>query len=125
MNDSTPFVWKWLSNIIRFIRRRKNPIGAVDDDSNSSSYSKVKQIIVLGIVIAVIGIAGTIYYGSQFVKEETNAGGTLPYTTQSQIKNISPIDLEIVFVVVMLAGFGIFTYGFVGRVDKPLDFCPT
>ncbi len=124
MNDSISFIWKWLSNIIRFIRRKKNPIAA-DDSSSSSSNSKVKQIIVLGIVIAVIGIAGAIYYGSQFVKEEANAGGTLPYTTQSQIKNISPIDLEIVFVVVMLVGFGIFTYGFVERVDKPLDFYPT
>jgi hypothetical protein len=81
--------------------------------------------MVLGIVIAVIGIARTIYYGSQFVKEEVNGGGTLPYTTSPQIKNVSPIDLEIIFVTVMLVGFGMFTYGFAERVNKPLDFYPT
>jgi hypothetical protein len=29
-----------------------------------------KSILVFGIVLAAIGIAGAIYYGSQFVKEE-------------------------------------------------------
>jgi hypothetical protein len=51
-------------------------------------------------------------------------GHTLPYTNPSQIKNILPIDLEIVFVVICIIGFGIFTYGFATRVDKPLDFYP-
>jgi uncharacterized membrane protein YidH (DUF202 family) len=115
-------------NINRFIRRRKNSTTATDNSSsNSSPHSntfKEKLIIVLGIAIAVIGIAGTIYYGSQFVKEEVNGGGTFPYTTSPQIKNVSPMDLEIIFVTVMLVGFGIFTYGFVERIDKPLDFYP-
>jgi hypothetical protein len=75
-------------------------------------------------VIAVIGFAGAIYYGSQFVKEETNAGGILPYTTPSQIKNISSIDLEVGFVVVGVIGFGMLIYGVANRVDKPLDFYP-
>jgi hypothetical protein len=117
-----------LGNINRFIRRRKNPTTATDNSTNSSRHCnnfKGKLIIVLGIVIAVIGIAGTIYYGSQFVKEEVNGGGTFPYTTSPQIKNISPIDLEVIFVIVMLVGFGIFTYGFAERVDKPFDFYPT
>jgi len=118
-----------LGNINRFLRIRKNSTTATDNSSsnNSSLHSnnfKEKLIIVLGIVIAVIGIAGTIYYGSQFVKEEVNGGGTLPYTTSPQIKNVSPIDLEIIFVTVMLVGFGIFTYGFVERIDKRLDFYP-
>ena len=117
-------VRKWLGNI-RFIRRRKNSAAEVDDSSsNSSSNSKEKWIIVLGIIIAVIGFAGAIYYGSQFVKEEVNAGGTLPYTTPSQIKSVSPIDLEIVFVVIAMIGFGLLSYGLVERVDKPLDFYP-
>jgi hypothetical protein len=58
------------------------------------------------------------------VKEEVNAGGTLPYTLPSHIKSVLPIDLEIVFVVIGMIGFGIFTYGFATRVDKPLDFYP-
>jgi hypothetical protein len=62
-----------LSNINRFIRRRKNSTTATDNSSsNNSPHSntfKEKLIIVLGIAIAVIGIAGTIYYGSQFVKK--------------------------------------------------------
>jgi hypothetical protein len=39
-------------------------------------------------------------------------------------KNILPIVLEIVFVVIGVIGFGIFTYGFGTRVDKLLDFYP-
>jgi hypothetical protein len=34
------------------------------------------------------------------------------------------VDLEIVFVVIAVTGFGILTYGLVGRLDKPLDFYP-
>ena len=52
--------------------------------------------------MAVIGFAGAIYYGSQFVKEEVNGGATLPYTTPSQMKNLSPMDFEIVFVVIAI-----------------------
>jgi len=48
----------------------------------------------------------------------------LPGTNPSHIKNILPIDLEIVFVAIGVIGFGIFTYGFATRVDKPLDFYP-
>lgn len=113
--------------IRRIIRiRRKNSQGS--DKSNGSSNSsnlKGKSIIILGIAMAVIGFVGAIYYGSQFVKEEVNAGAALPYTTPSQIKNILPMDLEIVFVVIGIIGFGIFTYGFATRVGKPLDFYPT
>jgi hypothetical protein len=83
----------------------------------------MKSIIVLGIVMAVIGFTGAIYYGSQFVKEEVNGGARLPYTTPSQMKNLSPMDL-IVFVVIAVVGFGLLTFEFVGRVDKSLDFYP-
>jgi nitric oxide reductase large subunit len=112
--------------IKRITTRRKN--SQTPDKSDSSSRrltSKGKSAIVLGIVIAVIGFAGAIYYGSQFVKEEVSAGGTLPYTLPSHIKNVSHIDLEIVFVVIGVIGFGIFTYGFATKVDKPLDFYPS
>jgi hypothetical protein len=77
--------------------RRKN--SQAPDKSNYSSIisnSKGKRFIVLGIVITVIGFAGAIFYGSQFVKEEVNAGGTLPYTISSHITSVLPIDLEIV-----------------------------
>jgi hypothetical protein len=113
--------------IRRIIRiRRKNSQGS--DKSNGSSNSsnlKGKSIIILGIAMAVIGFVGAIYYGSQFVKEEVNAGAALPYTITSQIKSALPMDLEIVFVVTAVIGFGILTYGLVSRVDKPLDFYPT
>jgi hypothetical protein len=117
-----------IGGLIRRIRiRRKN--SQVSDESNSSNISsskpKVKLSIILGIAMAVIGFAGAIYFGSQFVKEEVNAGGTLPYTLQSHIKSVLPIDLEIVFVVICIIGFGIFTYGFATKVDKPLDFYPS
>lgn len=112
----------------RFIARlgrRKNPPKS-NDSSNSSNRlnSKGKSIIVLGIVMAVIGFVGAIYYGSQFVKEEVNGGATLPYTTPSQMKNLSSMDFEIVFVVIAIIGFGILTYEFVGRIDKSLDYYP-
>jgi hypothetical protein len=117
-----------IGGLIRRIRiRRKN--SQVSDESNSSNISsskpKVKLSIILGIAMAVIGFAGAIYFGSQFVKEEVNAGGTLPYTLQSHIKSVLPIDLELVFVVICIIGFGIFTYGFATKVDKPLDFYPS
>jgi hypothetical protein len=106
-----------LGNIIdSFIRRitirRKN--SQAPDKSNSSSIisnSKGKRFIVLGIIIAMIGFAGTIFYGSQFV---------IP----SHIKSALPMDLEIVFVVIAVIGFGILTYGLVSKVDKPLDSYP-
>lgn len=57
-------------------------------------------MIIVGIVIVVIGFAGAISYGSQFVKQEADAGATLPYTTPAQVKNVTPMDLELVFVVI-------------------------
>ena len=89
-----------------------------------TSSKLVTSGTILGIVFTIIGFAGAIYYGSKFVKEETNAGGTLPYTTSSQLKNISPIDLEVGFVVVGVIGFGILIYELANRIDKPLDFYP-
>jgi hypothetical protein len=113
---------------IRFITRfgrRKNSSESNDSSISSNNLtSKGKSIIVLGIVMAVIGFAGAIYYGSQFVKEEVNGGATLPYTTPSQMKNLSPMDFEIVFVVIAIIGFGLLIYEFVGRIDKPLDSLP-
>ena len=123
-----------LDSINRFItrkivRKKESSISSEKNYNNNSNgnnpTAKGKWIIIIvGIVIAAIGFAGTIYFGSQFVKEEVNAGGTLPYTLPSHIKSALPIDLEIVFVVIGVIGFGIFTYGFATRVDKPLDFYP-
>ena len=119
-----------LGNIDRFITKR---IGRKEESSRKSSDftnrgSSILRgnwiIIIVGIAIAAIGFAGTIFYGSQFVKEEVNAGGELPFTTLSKIKSVLPIDLEVVFVVIGVIGFGIFIYGFATIVDKPLDFYP-
>jgi multisubunit Na+/H+ antiporter MnhB subunit len=110
----------------RIVRKKEPSISSENNDTKSSTPIPRRSwiIIILGIIVAAIGFAGTIFYGSQFVKEEVNAGGALPYTVPSQIKNVSPIDLEIVFVVIGVIGFGIFTYGFATKVDKPLDFYP-
>ena len=102
--------------------RRKHPSNS--SDSSNSLASKGKYIIVLGIVMTVIGFVGAIYYGSQFVKEEVDGGARLPYTTPLQINNLSPMDLEIVFVVIAIIGFGLLIYEFAGRVDKSHDFYP-
>ena len=112
--------------ITRRIARKKESSRSSENSSNNNSSSIPKGnwiIIVLGIVIAAIGFAGARFYGSQFIKE-VNAGGEFPYTNPSHIKNILPSDLEIVFVVICIIGFGIFTYGLVTRVNKPLDFYP-
>ena len=74
--------------------------------------------------MAVIGFAGAIYYGSQFVKEEVNGGARLPYTTPPQMNNLSSMDFEIVFVVIAIVGFGLLIYEYAGRVDKSHDFYP-
>ena len=119
-----------LGNIDRFITKR---IGRKEESSRKSSDvtnrgSSILRgnwiIVIVGIAIAAIGFAGTIFFGSQFVKEEVNAGGELPFTTLSKIKSVLPIDLEVVFVVIGVIGFGIFIYGFATRVNKPLDFYP-
>jgi hypothetical protein len=84
-----------------------------------------KSILVVGIVLAALGIVGAIYYGSQFVKEEINLNANQPYTAVSPIKNVIPVELETIFVVVMLVGFGTLSYGAVAsRSDKPTDFYP-
>ena len=70
--------------------------------------------------MAIIGFAGAIYFGLLFLKEEVNAGATLPYTLPSHVKSTSPIDLEIEFVVICVIGFGILTYGLVSRLDNHL-----
>jgi len=121
-----------IGSIDRFItkrleRKKESSIPSENSNNNDTNISIPKGnwiIIVIGIVIAAIGFTGDIFYGSQFVKEEVNAGGTLPYKLPSQIKSVLPIDLEIVSVVIGVIGFGIFTYGFATRVDKPLDFYP-
>lgn len=106
--------------------RSKNLSKSNDNGSNTRKNLnfKGKYIVILGIVMAVIGFTGAIYYGSLFVKEEVNGGARLPYTTAPQIKNLSPIGLEIAFVVIAIVGFGILTFEFAGRVDKPPDFYP-
>jgi hypothetical protein len=84
-----------------------------------------KTILAFGIVLAAIGIVGAIYYGSQFVKEEVSPFANQPYTTSSPIKDLGPVELEIAFVVVMLIGFGLLSYGVVViKFNKPLDFYP-
>ena len=84
-----------------------------------------KSILVFGIVLATIGIAGAIYFGSQFVKEVVNPNTNQPYTTSSPIKNVIPVELEVSFVVVMLVGFGLLSYGVVAtKFNKPTDFYP-
>jgi len=110
-----------LDSINRFIAKKM--VRSSKNNKNDNSNGKW-IIIIIGIVTAAIGFAGAIYFGSQFVKEEVNGGGTLPYTLPSHTKSALPIDLEIVFVVIGIIGFGIFTYGFATRVDKPLDFYP-
>ena len=114
----------------KIVRKKESSISSENNNNNNNNTGNNPTlkgkwiIIIIGIVIAAIGFAGTIYFGSQFVKEELNAGATLPYTLPSHIKSALPIDLEIVFVVIGVTGFGIFTYGFATRVDKPLDFYP-
>ena len=106
----------------KIVRKKENNNN--NTNNNNPTLKDKWSIIVIGIVIAAIGFAGTIYFGSQFVKEEVNAGRTLPYALPSHIKSELPIDLEIIFVVIGVIGFGIFTCGFATRVDKPLDFYP-
>ena len=84
-----------------------------------------KTILAFGIVLAAIGIVGAIYYGSQFVKEEANPNANQPYTAVSPIKNVIPVELELAFVVVMLVGFGVLSYGVVAsKFNKLTDFYP-
>ena len=71
----------------------------------------------------IAGIISTVYYGSEFVKEEeVNPNMIPPYTTISQIKNTIPVELEITFVIVTIVGLGLLSFGVVhSRFNKPLD----
>ena len=126
---TTNSVKKGLCNNMRFPRKIRKDLRLQDDTSSkitSSGLSSILKrkwtIIILGVVIAVIGFTGVIYFGSQYLNEEVTGGGTLPYTTPIVIKNILPENLEIVFVVIGMVGFGIFVYGIANRVDKPVDY---
>ena len=112
-------------NSITIIKRKNS--GTDDDNNNSSSSSmfRPKTILAFGIVLAAIGIVGTIYFGSQFVKEAVNPNTNQPYTTSSPIKYVIPVELEVSFVVVMLVEFGLLSYGVVAtKFNKPTDFYP-
>lgn len=50
-----------------------------------------------------------------------NIEGAQPFIA---FKTVIDKELEIVFVVIGVIGFGIFTYGYVTKVDKPPDFYP-
>src|SRR6476659_4064907 len=114
-------------NSIRIIIRKNS--GTDDDDNDNNNYSssmfRPKTILDFGIVLAAIGIVGAIYFGSQFVKDAVNPDTNQPYTTSSPIKNVIPVELEVAFVVIMLVGFGILSYGVVAtKFNKPTDFYP-
>ena len=119
-------VKKGFCNNMRFPRKITKDLRLKDNTSSETILSSILKrkgiIIVLGIAIVVIGFAGVIYFGSQYLNEEVTGGGELPYTTPIVIKNISPENLEIVFVVIGMVGFGIFIYGIANRVDKPVDY---
>jgi hypothetical protein len=104
---------------------RKDLVIHDNNDSSSSSIFRAKVITVVGLVLVIAGITGTIYYGSQFVREEVDPNMNPPYTTAPQIKNTIPLELEIALVVVTILGFGILSFGVVAyKFDKPLDFYP-
>lgn len=111
--------------IAKIIERKSSENESNASNRNISIPKGNWIIIVVGIVIAAIGFAGTTFYGSLFVKQEVSSGRELSSTIPSHIKSVLPIDLEIVCVVIGVIRFGIFTYGFATRVDKPLDFYPT
>lgn len=118
-----------LHSIDRFIGKKIKNSSISDDNvninGNSNSDSKVKWImIIVGIAIVAIGFAGAISYGLQFVKQESNTGEALPYTTPAQVKNLTAMDLELVFVVIGVIGFGVFAYGLATMENKPFDFYP-
>lgn len=103
---------------------RKDSVIHNNNDSSSSSIFRAKVITVVGLVLVIAGIIGTIYYGSQFVRE-VDPNMNPPYTTAPQIKNTIPLELEIALVVVTILGFGILSFGVVAyKFDKPLDFYP-
>ena len=49
---------------------------------------------------------------------------TLPYATPAQVKNVTLMDLELVFVIVGVIGFGVLAHGLATMENKPFDFYP-
>ena len=64
---------------------RKNSKTHDNNDDSRHSIFRAKVIAVLGIVLIIAGIIGTIYCGSQSVREEVNPSMIPPYTTNSAL----------------------------------------
>ncbi|MGA7897321.1 MAG: hypothetical protein WCA39_00510 [Nitrososphaeraceae archaeon] len=84
--------------------------------------SKCKFITIVGIIIVLIGIAGAIYYGSEFVRSEIRPTTQLPYTNIPSNSNAISMVTEIGFVVPALVGFGMLSYAIANKLDKPSEF---
>jgi hypothetical protein len=83
---------KQLTHSFSIVRRTRQHFGkdkkssVTQDKSSSSSIGRAKTILVFGIVLAALGIVGTIYYGSQFVIEEVNPNAIYYILRDYQLK---------------------------------------
>lgn len=88
----------------------------------ASLILKCKFITIVGIIIVLIGIAGAIYYGSEFVRSEIRPTTQLPYTNIPSNSNAISMVTEIGFVVLALVRFGMLSYAITNKLDKPSEF---
>ena len=109
--------------IVRFQLGMIKQIKFIRNSSNNSNNkrigfpnSKCKFITIVGIIIVLIGIAGAIYYGSEFVRSEIRPTTQLPYTNIPSNSNAISMVTEIGFVVPALVGFGMLSYAIANKL---------
>ncbi len=82
--------------------------------THQRSSSMARRVVVLGIGIAVliVGLIGVVYTMQKVVQEyEITKASVPPYTSQPDIGVTSSVYLEIAFVIILIAGLMIASYG--------------
>ena len=88
---------------------------------NSTSMASRRVILGIGAAILIIGLAGIIYSMNQVVQQyQIKNTSTPPYTSEPPIQTTSSVYVEIVFIIIFIAGLTVVSYGatFPRRVSR-------
>ena len=86
-----------------------------------TSMASRRVILGIGAAILIIGLAGIIYSMNQVVQQyQIKNTSTPPYTSEPPIQTTSSVYVEIVFIIIFIAGLTIMSYGatFTRRVSR-------
>lgn len=87
-----------------------------------TSMASRRVVLGIGAAIMIIGLAGTIYSMQQVVQQyQIKSTSTPPYTSEPPVQTPSSVFVEIVFIIILIAGLTVMSYGatFPRRVSRP------